>query len=361
MDCQETINNCTCPLLKNPDYYSSDSVDLLEDEEARTYWLKCLEGLGYHFVEKASYLHPDDASACDKAKKCKDSFHEVLSSLRNNPAMFGQLSVRSLLDLNEHIIRENGFKDAWLHQKNVETTAALRNAPARFSQIDAIDNQDARWKELCKGVIAGNMFDWGAKAIVDLFENCENFGMKEALSKIQPRPWLVDDLDSWVLRLKGSAYKCVVIFVDNAGIDLILGILPLAREFLKRGSTVILSANSKPALNDVTHLECEIFFNRAMRHCSIIEDAIANNKLQFFESGGIGPCLDLRNLHAELCEAMRDVDLIILEGMGRAVHTNLYARFNVDCLKVAVIKNEWWAKRLGGKKFSVLFKYEPIS
>lgn len=97
---------------------------------------------------------------------------------------------------------------------------------------------------------------------------------------------------------QGSAYKCVVIFVDNAGIDLILGILPLAREFLKRGSTVILSANSKPALNDVTHLECEIFFNRAMRHCSIIEDAIANNKLQFFESGGIGPCLDLRNLHA---------------------------------------------------------------
>lgn len=58
---------------------------------------------------------------------------------------------------------------------------------------------------------------------------------------------------------------------------------------------------------------------------------------------------------------MTDVDLVILEGMGRAVHTNLYAQFKVDCLKVAVIKNEWWAKRLGGEKFSVLFKFEPVS
>lgn len=56
---------------------------------------------------------------------------------------------------------------------------------------------------------------------------------------------------------------------------------------------------------------------------------------------------------------MHNVDLVVLEGMGRAVHTNLYARFKVDCLKVAVIKNEWWAKRLGGEKFSVLFQYEP--
>lgn len=58
---------------------------------------------------------------------------------------------------------------------------------------------------------------------------------------------------------------------------------------------------------------------------------------------------------------MTEADLLILEGMGRAVHTNLYAQFNVDCLKVAVIKNEWWAKRLGGGKFSVLFKFEPAS
>ncbi len=51
----------------------------------------------------------------------------------------------------------------------------------------------------------------------------------------------------------------------------------------------------------------------------------------------------------------------MIEGMGRAVHTNLYARFCVDCLKIAVIKNSWLACRLGGDLFSVIFQYEEYS
>jgi hypothetical protein len=32
----------------------------------------------------------------------------------------------------------------------------------------------------------------------------------------------------------------------------------------------------------------------------------------------------------------RKVDLLVLEGMGRAIHTNLYAKFNCECLKVEI-------------------------
>lgn len=60
----------------------------------------------------------------------------------------------------------------------------------------------------------------------------------------------------------------------------------------------------------------------------------------------------------ELFILMDQADLIILEGMGRAVHTNLFAKFNVDSIKMAVIKNEWLANSLGAKQFSVIFKYE---
>lgn len=62
----------------------------------------------------------------------------------------------------------------------------------------------------------------------------------------------------------------------------------------------------------------------------------------------------------ELCTAMRDknVDLLIIEGMGRALHTNLTAEFKCECLKMAVVKNPWLAKRLGGDIFSVIFQYE---
>lgn len=68
-------------------------------------------------------------------------------------------------------------------------------------------------------------------------------------------------------------------------------------------------------------------------------------------------------LGRELANELTDVDLIILEGMGRAVHTNIDAEFLCDSFKLATIKNRWLAKRLGGDMFSVVCKYEivPVS
>lgn len=53
------------------------------------------------------------------------------------------------------------------------------------------------------------------------------------------RPWLQDDLDDWIERLKtGPPHKCAAIFVDNSGVDIVLGILPFARDLLQRGTKV---------------------------------------------------------------------------------------------------------------------------
>ena len=62
----------------------------------------------------------------------------------------------------------------------------------------------------------------------------------------------------------------------------------------------------------------------------------------------------------QLAEEMASeaVDLIVLEGMGRAIHTNFTTRFSCESLKVAVLKNRWLAQHLGGDMFSVVFKYE---
>ena len=38
-------------------------------------------------------------------------------------------------------------------------------------------------------------------------------------------------------------------------------------------------------------------------------------------------------------------DLVVVEGMGRALHTNLEAQLTCDVLKLAVIKNRWLANR----------------
>ncbi|KAI8429995.1 hypothetical protein MSG28_000444 [Choristoneura fumiferana] len=84
-------------------------------------------------------------------------------------------------------------------------------------------------------------------------------------------------------------------------------------------------------------------------------DAIPNDRQRWIElCRGV-----LAGLSSEM--KMRGVDLIILEGMGRAVHTNfkrVNTIFAVDSLKLAVVKNAWLAQRLGGPLFSVIFIYE---
>ena len=70
------------------------------------------------------------------------------------------------------------------------------------------------------------------------------------------------------------------------------------------------------------------------------------------------PCFNCE--YFQLADEMssQGVDLIVLEGMGRAIHTNFTTKFKCESLKVAVLKNRWLAQHLGGDMFSVVFKYE---
>lgn len=54
----------------------------------------------------------------------------------------------------------------------------------------------------------------------------------------------------------------------------------------------------------------------------------------------------------------RGVDLVVIEGMGRVVYINYYASLRCESFKLVVIKNFWLVERLGGRFFSVIFKYE---
>ncbi|GAA6079575.1 4'-phosphopantetheine phosphatase isoform X1, partial [Tachysurus ichikawai] len=76
------------------------------------------------------------------------------------------------------------------------------------------------------------------------------------------RPWLVDAYNQWIERLKGPPHKCALFFVDNSGVDIILGVFPFVRELLIRGTEVVLASNSSPALNDVTNSELQIVTER---------------------------------------------------------------------------------------------------
>ncbi|KHJ79124.1 hypothetical protein OESDEN_21238 [Oesophagostomum dentatum] len=155
-------------------------------------------------------------------------------------------------------------------------------------------------------------------------------------------------------------YRCAVIFVDNSGADFVLGVIPFARELIRRGSKVIIVSNLSPALNDLTYSEMLGMVPLLKNADSFLCDAIDKGRLMFEHSGQGSPCLDLRRVNSVLNRRVLEekVDLVVIEGMGRALHTNLHAHFVCDSLKSAVIKTQWLADRMGGEIFSVVFKFE---
>jgi len=113
-------------------------------------------------------------------------------------------------------------------------------------------------------------------------------------------------------------------------------------------------------LNDVTYCESLIVAERIAAMDPVVHSALREERLLLMQTGSSSPCLDLSRLDKGLAVLVRErgADLVVIEGMGRAVHTNYHAALRCESLKLAVIKNSWLAERLGGRLFSVIFKYE---
>ncbi|KAL7059373.1 hypothetical protein AAHC03_013735 [Spirometra sp. Aus1] len=358
------------PLLLSPADYVPDTWDLTQDTKARAYWLECFKQGVERIRKKAEESQADTKSDANaRSQQFAALYVAFLNELADYPSGRGILTVRCILEAQQHFLRKLGFPDAFCHQKKLENSWALSFFPGMMERLKSLDWSE-RQVALARGILAGNIFDWGASEAVRFFmqsqtsvEGMASFDQTE--NKIPPRPWLMDDFDRWIQRiaLPEKRPHCVLIFCDNSGADLILGVLPFAIECLEWGSKVILAANSDPAINDVTYPELLFLMNQVADLDQRLAAALDSRRLVCVDSGQNSPCLDLRRVSQNLVKLVNEekVDLIVLEGMGRAVHTNLYARFCVDCLKIAVIKNSWLAGHLGGNLFSVIFKYEQYS
>lgn len=83
-------------------------------------------------------------------------------------------------------------------------------------------------------------------------------------------------------------------------------------------------------------------------------------RLYIVASGHGSPCLDLARVSAEVAEAAQGADLVIIEGMGRALHTNYHARFGCAALKLAMLKNAHLAERyFAGRVYDCICRFDP--
>ncbi|NWU34589.1 PANK4 kinase, partial [Hylia prasina] len=77
---------------------------------------------------------------------------------------YGTLTVRSLLDTREHCLKEFNFPDPYSKVKQKENGIALKCFQSVIESLDSLGWEERQFA-LVKGLLAGNVFDWGAKAV----------------------------------------------------------------------------------------------------------------------------------------------------------------------------------------------------
>ncbi|CAN6446298.1 unnamed protein product [Victoria cruziana] len=366
---------------------SMEVFPLLTDP--KMYWLNVLSEHLPDLVDKAIASEGGTDDAKRRGVAFSSAFSAHLARLREEPAAYGKFSLAKLLELREECLREFHFRDVYQAVKQRENEASLGVLHDLLMELDSMD-EESRLLALVEGLLAANIFDWGSRACVDLYHKGTIIEIYRMSHSKMHRPWRVDDFDLFKERLLGSPnkkttpYKRALLFVDNSGADLVLGMLPLARELLRRGTEVVLVANTLPALNDVTASEIPEIVSKAAQHCDILrksaesggllvdasaevsdrsmKDLCSITALKVVESGCGSPCIDFRQISPELASVAKDADLIILEGMGRALHTNFNARFSCDALKLAMLKNQRLAEKLvNGNMYDCVCRYEPAT
>ncbi|OMH81380.1 Pantothenate kinase 2 [Zancudomyces culisetae] len=313
-------------------------------------------------------------SPSDRLLEFKNLFSSRLDTLLHEPAAYGKLTIRSILNLKEQCLQICGFRDLFFEIKQKETNDAIAVLPGLLSQLDQITDRRELVKTLLDRMIVGNMFDWGSTEISSLMVN-HAMSFENAKSKIIYNQKL-NNSDKLADKLAAhssssshgdndsydhAVYNQAVIFVDNAGADLVLGVIPFARFLLRCGTKVILAANSLPSVNDITCPELTDLVLKIAEFDSTFQKSIENGNLQVCPTGSQGPCLDLSRLDERLVNRCPDADFIVIVGMGRAIHTNYHATFNVDCLKVAVFKSRLAAGAMGVDLYTGLCKFTPAS
>ncbi len=342
--------------IADPTKYVACSWDLSVDAWGRAHWLEFFKrhlntmlALG---IDAAAARGESRETAQTRAAACRVEFYKTFDAFGAAPDSQGRVTILTLDAWRDGLLRKYGFVDPFIDLKNRENAGMLPLLPKVCAQLDALTGED-QFRAIIQGVFAGNIFDMGADATAKKFLNSspDFFATRDSL---RAHPWLIDDFRSLHDRLlKGPRHKKALFFIDNAGSDFLLGALPMIRWLAQRGTPVVMAANSRPTLNDMTIEDVQAWWPKVLA----IEPSFATLPITQVATGTGEPLIDLSQIDPALNEAAQDADFLILEGMGRGVESNLEAEFTCDTLNIAMLKDEAVAKRHAGKVFDLVCQF----
>ncbi|KAK9798561.1 hypothetical protein WJX73_006487 [Symbiochloris irregularis] len=325
------------------------------DGPVRSDWLKMYQNTIKGFQDQAAKDHRHDRPE-QAADRFATEYAALLESFADSGPSDVELTTVSLCRLREEGLRRQGFGDVYKQVKFQENVKALGLLSEVLRELDAISDLQPRLDAALRGVFAGNVFDLGAPATTAAFASGE-MTFAKTRKGLLPRPWTRDDIDHIIHRWQEQPHSKALIFVDNAGSDIILGILPLARELIKLGTSVVLAANDVASINDITVQELQPLLQQAAQLDTTIGAAISLGRLVAIPSGNDLPVIDLSRVSPEVNAAAEGTDLVIMEGMGRGIETNLNARFICDSLNLGMVKHPEVAAALGARMYDIVCQY----
>lgn len=350
--------SCFC-LLADPGDYVAHDWDLAGADHERDHWLSLFQK---HFVETMSHARQQyGPGAARQIAAATEAFNSKINRLTAKPDALGKLDIMSLCRLRQQTLYDFKLYDPFKNIKQREDNSAVALYPTVVRALHKLDAPQ-RWARLIRCVFAGNIFDLGATATMKMATESPDF--LAILEQTKPRPWLVDDYDALAAKLASAPptpWAKAVIFVDNCGPDFILGVMPLARELALGGTAIVLAANERPSLNDITADETVGVVESLVAVDNDLHALIEAGMFEVVSTGNDLPLLDLSNVADELNDASADADLVILEGMGRSVESNFDAAFTVDCLRLALLKDPAVAGRIGGSVYDCVCKFTPVN
>lgn len=342
--------------LADPASYVCCPWELHADPGARTYWVdffrRHLTGVLKLGIDAAVARGALESDARDRAGSCLAEFVSRLDAFANVPDQFGPVTIHTLNLWCDGALRAHGFPDAFIDLKSRENERMLPLLPTVCRQLDALDGP-AKLLSLITGVFAGNIFDMGSEPVAKLFlDGRPDF---DAVRRtLKPRPWLFDDYDALAARLlPRPAYRKAIYFVDNAGSDFLLGAIPFIRHLAQSGTQVVMAANEHPTLNDMTVHDIRAWWPRILE----TEPSLRGLPISLVSTGTGEPLIDLSEVSDDLNAASADADLVVIEGMGRGVESNLDVRLTCDTLNIAMIKDPDVARHVRGDLYDLVCRF----
>lgn len=339
------------PLLKDVASYRPCQTDLIADAAARAYWIGQFRALMPIVRDAARSIGVDESSIAAAA----NAFGAELNAFEQRPDRCGRLDILLLDEIRQEILFRHGIVNEFGQVKQRENDATLPLLGEWLSRLDALD-EPARLERLVHGMLAGNLFDMGAEHTAKEFAGGV-VSFETALARVPDRPWFRDDVEALTTRWMQRPWRKAVLLADNAGADATLGLLPMARELLRSGVEVVITANEKPTWNDITVVELSALLERA----AAIDACFTSRYLTLISNGTFTPLIDLRRISAALADAAAGAELMVLIGMGRGVESNWRARFTCECLRVAMLKDPHTANSVGGRLFDAVARFDRPS